>query len=95
MKSVTSNSPKPRPICSFRLSAFATRPICPSSFTSNKAFGDWAGVFAGDPVMASAALDRLLHKSTIINIRGDSYRLKEKRLAGLSTTINPQTSSDS
>lgn len=31
--------------------------------------------------MASAALDRLLHKSTMINIRGDSYRLKEKRLA--------------
>lgn len=67
----------------------------PIILTSNKAFGDWAGVFAGDPVMASAALDRLLHKSTIINIRGDSYRLKEKRLAGLSTTINPQTSTDS
>ena len=67
----------------------------PIILTSNKAFGDWAGVFAGDPVMASAALDRLLHKSTIINIRGDSYRLKEKRLAGLSTTINPQTTTDS
>ena len=67
----------------------------PLILTSNKAFGDWAGVFAGDPVMASAALDRLLHKSTIINIRGDSYRLKEKRLAGLSTTINPQTTTDS
>lgn len=31
--------------------------------------------------MASAALDRLLHRSTVINIRGDSYRLKEKRQA--------------
>jgi DNA replication protein DnaC len=33
-------------------------------------------------VLASAALDRLLHRSTIINIRGESYRLKEKRQAG-------------
>ena len=47
--------------------------------TSNKAFADWSHVFAGDAIMASAALDRLLHRSTIINIRGDSYRLKEKR----------------
>jgi DNA replication protein DnaC len=50
--------------------------------TSNKAFSDWAQVFANDAVMASAALDRLLHRSTVINIRGDSYRLKEKRQAG-------------
>ncbi len=51
--------------------------------TSNKAFGEWAEVFAGDAFMASAALDRLLHRSTVINIRGESYRLREKRLAGL------------
>lgn len=50
--------------------------------TSNKAFSDWAHVFASDPVMASAALDRLLHRATVINIRGKSYRLKEKRQAG-------------
>jgi DNA replication protein DnaC len=47
--------------------------------TSNKAFADWGQVFAGDAIMASAALDRLLHRSTVINIRGDSYRLREKR----------------
>jgi DNA replication protein DnaC len=47
--------------------------------TSNKAFADWSHVFAGDAIMASAALDRLLHGSTVINIRGESYRLKEKR----------------
>jgi hypothetical protein len=35
-----------------------------------------------DPIMASAALDRLLHRSTVIHIRGDSYRLREKRRAG-------------
>lgn len=50
--------------------------------TSNKAVGEWGQVFADDAVMASAALDRLLHCSTVINIRGESYRLKEKRKAG-------------
>jgi DNA replication protein DnaC len=49
--------------------------------TSNKAFSEWGEVFAGDAIMASAALDRLLHRSTVINIRGESYRLKEKRQA--------------
>ena len=51
--------------------------------TSNKSFGEWGEIFAGDAVMASAALDRLLHRSTVVNIRGESYRLKEKRQAGL------------
>lgn len=46
--------------------------------TSNKTFSDWGQVFAGDSVMAAAALDRLLHRCTVINIRGESYRLREK-----------------
>lgn len=46
--------------------------------TSNKAFSDWGQVFAGDSVMAAAALDRLLHRCTVINIRGESYRMREK-----------------
>src|SRR5437868_5437153 len=50
--------------------------------TSNKSYGEWGSVF-GDPVVASAILDRLLHHSTTINIRGDSYRLKERKKAGL------------
>jgi hypothetical protein len=37
----------------------------------------------GDAVMAPAALDRLLHRCAVVNIRGESYRLKEKRQAGL------------
>ena len=37
----------------------------------------------GDPVVATAILDRLLHHSHVITIRGDSYRLKEKRRSGL------------
>ena len=51
--------------------------------TSNKGFGAWGEVFGGDPVIASAILDRLLHHSHVINIRGESYRLKEKRQACL------------
>jgi DNA replication protein DnaC len=50
--------------------------------TSNKIYGDWGSVF-GDTVMATAVLDRLLHHVTTINIRGDSYRMKERRKAGL------------
>ncbi len=52
--------------------------------TSNKAFSDWGQIFSDDSVMASAALDRLLHRSTVINIKGDSYRLKERQKAGYS-----------
>ena len=50
--------------------------------TSNKSFLDWSEVF-GDQVLVTAILDRLLHHSTTINIKGESYRLKEKRKAGL------------
>ena len=50
--------------------------------TSNKGFGDW-GELLGDTVIASAVLDRLLHHSHVLNIRGESYRLREKRQAGL------------
>jgi DNA replication protein DnaC len=46
--------------------------------TSNKSFADW-GEILGDSVIASAILDRLLHHSTVFNIRGDSYRLREKK----------------
>jgi len=46
--------------------------------TSNKSFGQWQGVF-GDSVIATAILDRLLHHCRVINIGGDSYRLKEFR----------------
>ena len=50
--------------------------------TSNKSFLDWGEVF-NDDVLATAILDRLLHHSTTLNIKGESYRLKEKRRAGL------------
>ncbi|MDX1017407.1 AAA family ATPase [Sinorhizobium medicae] len=50
--------------------------------TSNRSVGEWGTVF-GDPVVATAILDRLLHHSHVITIRGDSYRLREKRRSGL------------
>jgi DNA replication protein DnaC len=50
--------------------------------TSNRAVGEWGTVF-GDPVVATAILDRLLHHSHVVTIRGDSYRLREKRRGGL------------
>ena len=49
--------------------------------TSNK-----GGELLGDTVIATAVLDRLLHHSHVLNIRGESYRLKDKRRAGLLVT---------
>lgn len=50
--------------------------------TSNKSYGERGSIF-GDPIIATAILDRLLHHSTTINIRGNSYRLKDRQRAGL------------
>ena len=47
-------------------------------FTSNKTFSQWNEVFA-DITIASAILDRTLHHATVINIKGESYRLKERK----------------
>ena len=46
--------------------------------TLNKNFTDW-GEMLGDTVIATATLDRLLHHSQVLNIRGECYRLKDKR----------------
>ena len=50
--------------------------------TSNKYFGDW-GELMNDTVIATAILDRLLHHAHIINIRGESYRLKDRLKGGV------------
>jgi DNA replication protein DnaC len=55
--------------------------------TSNLTTSEWGNVF-GDPVVATAILDRLLHHSHILTIRGDSYRLREKRKSGLLKPLN-------
>ena len=51
--------------------------------TSNLVFSKWTQVFAGDKIVTTAILDRVLHHSHIINIQGDSYRLKEKKEQGI------------
>jgi len=51
-------------------------------FTSNKSYGDWGEIFH-DHVIAAAMLDRILHHCTTINIKGESYRLKERKKHGL------------
>jgi len=50
--------------------------------TTNQMVGQWGGVF-GDDVLAAAIVDRLLHHSHTVLIQGDSYRLRQKRKAGL------------
>ena len=50
--------------------------------TSNLPFTQWAGAFADDQTMTAAMLDRLLHHAHIVQISGESYRLKDKRKAG-------------
>jgi DNA replication protein DnaC len=50
--------------------------------TSNLPFTQWASAFADDQTMTAAMLDRLLHHAHIVQISGESYRLKDKRKAG-------------
>jgi DNA replication protein DnaC len=56
--------------------------------TSNKSYGDWGSLFP-EIAIASALLDRLLHHATTITIRGESYRLKDKRRAGVFHHLDP------
>ncbi len=50
--------------------------------TSNQPIEAW-GEMLGDKIVATAILDRLLHHSHVLSIKGDSYRLREKRRAGI------------
>lgn len=56
--------------------------------TSNRSVVEWDTVF-GDAVVATAILDRMLHHSHVITIRGDSYRLRSKRRSGLLNQGSP------
>lgn len=60
--------------------------------TSNLSFGQWEQAFGGNAALTSAMLDRLLHHSHVIQIRGESYRLKDKRKAGV---IGPELTAPS
>jgi DNA replication protein DnaC len=50
--------------------------------TSNLSFAQWSSAFADDQTLTAAMLDRLLHHAHIVQIAGESYRLKDKRKAG-------------
>jgi len=57
-----------------------------TAITTNKGIASWPSVLADDEVLAGAILDRLLHRATVLNIQGRSYRLKE-----LDTQLSEQT----
>ena len=59
--------------------------------TSNLSFGSWDEAFASDAVLTAAMLDRILHHATVVQISGESYRLKDKRRAGI--LARPQSAS--
>jgi len=62
----------------------AKRYECGSTIlTSNLNFGQWDKAFAKDSILTAAMLDRLLHHAHVIAIRGESYRLKDKKKAGI------------
>jgi DNA replication protein DnaC len=52
--------------------------------TSNKPFGRWGEVF-GDATVAAAMIDRLVHHATVVSLKGDSYRLKDRDLGRVPT----------
>jgi DNA replication protein DnaC len=59
--------------------------------TSNLPFAQWATAFADDATLAAAMLDRLLHHAHVVQISGESYRLKDKRKSGQMRGRTPTT----
>ncbi|MGH9194246.1 MAG: IS21-like element helper ATPase IstB [Acidimicrobiia bacterium] len=53
--------------------------------TSNKPFGRWGEVF-GDQTVAAAMIDRLVHHAEVVNLKGDSYRLKDRDVGKIAST---------
>jgi DNA replication protein DnaC len=51
--------------------------------TSNLSFGEWDVTFAGNSALTAAMLDRLMHHAHLIQVKGESYLLKDKRRAGI------------
>jgi DNA replication protein DnaC len=54
--------------------------------TSNRSFADWGKVLGGDDMLAGALIDRLMHHSHVLNLKGESYRLRS-RAPGMPTTV--------
>jgi DNA replication protein DnaC len=60
--------------------------------TSNLSFGEWDTTFAGNSALTAAMLDRLLHHAHIVQIKGDSYRLRDKKKASVLIPISREPS---
>ena len=58
--------------------------------TSNLPFSQWSTAFADDQTLTAALLDRLLHHAHIIQISGNSYRLRGKKAAGILPVLEPE-----
>ncbi len=58
--------------------------------TSNLPFSQWSSAFADDQTLTAALLDRLLHHAHIVQISGQSYRLKGKKTAGIAPATEPE-----
>src|SRR5579862_2081961 len=58
--------------------------------TSNKPFSAWGEIF-GDDMAATAMIDRLIHHSEILSLKGDSYRLRDRDLGGRPSAREPET----
>ena len=56
--------------------------------TSNKPFGRWGETF-GDDTVAAAMIDRLVHHAEVVNLKGDSYRLKDRDLGRVPNDDSP------
>ena len=59
--------------------------------TSNLPFSQWSNAFADDTTLTAALLDRLLHHSHIVQISGESFRLKGKKAAGIIPAVETST----
>ena len=55
--------------------------------TSNLPFSQWSKSFADDVTLTAAMLDRLLHHCHVVQISGESYRLKDKKRVGIQPQI--------
>jgi DNA replication protein DnaC len=62
----------------------------PTIVTTNRGLPDWGQIF-GDPVVAAAILDRLMHNAVVFNIKGPSWRLREHQALATATTRKEPT----
>src|SRR5439155_27058976 len=88
MRSATSPSVARGPCSFFHLMSYER---ASTVLTSNKSFEEWGEIF-GDDVMAGALIDRLVHHCHIVNIRGNSYRMRQH--AELYSVLKRQADAD-